>query len=335
MSGGRATLTGKFLTQDRTLREQCRLLLCQLGDALIAVFQRLKFGSGFLCISQHLFDRAAVLAGQLPQQRQPLLHPRQAARVEFDAAQVVAQRARQILHLIAHFLKRLRLGCEAHVDARERRHIALRLADQIEDGGRLPTPFLEHCYEVGGQRRQLFGVREAHQFGFQRLLFARREHRRADLVYLKAQQIDALHPVALALAQRVQLATYGINVLHHLTDLRPQRLQSGKAIQQVQMLAHAQQAQVLALPVDIDELLGDVTQQGRGDDAPVDPRHRPPVATQFAAQPQCIRRVALQRLVLQQRCKVALLRGRQHKQALHTSEVGAGAHRRRIAAPAK
>ncbi len=125
-------------------------------------------------------------------------------------------------------------------------------------------PVFQAFGESGGrlfrQRRQLLGVGQARPFLLQRGLLARPQSSGVDLADLEGQQVAALRGVALALTQPFELLA---DVLPTIVDGGVGRLvflDPGKAVQQVQMLAHTKQAEMLRLTVDVDQQLTDLAQ---------------------------------------------------------------------------
>ena len=84
--------------------------------------------------------------------------------------------------------------------------------------------------------------------------------------------------------QAVQLAAHGAQGGHLLGDLRRASAEAGVAVEEIHVFARAQQREVLALAVDVDQRLADVLQDAGGHGAAVDARRAAARAVDLAAE---------------------------------------------------
>ncbi len=83
------------------------------------------------------------------------------------------------------------------------------------------------------------------------------------------------------------------------------------------MFANAKQAEVLALAVDVNELLGDFAQQRDRHSTSVDAGNGSPGTAQFARQPERVRGIAFEPFALEDRANRGLQRWRQDEHTLN------------------
>ena len=175
------------------------------------------------------------------------------------------------------------------------------------------------------QRRQLLGVGQARPFIHERRLLARLQGGRFDLADLERQQVGALRRLALTLAQPFELLAYVLPAIVTGGIGRLVVLDPGKAVQQVQMLSHAKQTEMLRLPMDVDQQLADFAQQGQADGPTVEARQASSLAADFT--PEIDEGFLLeQSLALEDHSHLAAVGSLQPEGAFHYGRLGAGPH---------
>ena len=199
----------------------------------------------------------------------------------------------------------------------------LDLSQQINDRPLLVAALVERQIGFLGERRQLLGVAQQRALAQQLLFVAVVQIGGADLVGLVAQQIDAAGDLALVGHQALQLAAHAAQGGDAVGDLRPRRGQTGVAVKEVDVLADAQQREMLALAVDVNQELCDVLQHARRHGAPVDARCAASRPVNLPAQDQ---RALFRRQPVLAQAAGQLGRIGQGEDALDACAVCAGAH---------
>ena len=189
--GRLATVLGEFQRQVAQLAEQRPLLRLQLGDPLLAVGDGRQLMSRPLTEGQDLLDRVAVLALEVADQLQPLLHLPLTGGVELDAVPNLTQGPRQILHLVGELLGHLARVPQPGIQLLQAGQALTHFPQQIQ--GRLLglVAFVEGLVGRIGQGDQPLGVDEECPLLVQLPLLAGLQFGRLDLVHLVLQEVHA------------------------------------------------------------------------------------------------------------------------------------------------
>ncbi len=147
------------------------------------------------------------------------------------------------------------------------------------------------------ERGEFLGVRQPGALLQQSLVFARLELGGGDLVDLEVEHVQPPLHLAFAQAQRAQLFADGVEVAHHFRQPRPLVFEVSEAVEQVEVLARAQEREVLALAVHVHEQLADLFEDGQADDAPVDAADIAALAPHLAGQADLGSRFAVEQLL--------------------------------------
>ena len=129
------------------------------------------------------------------------------------------------------------------------------------------------------------------------------------------------------LADLLLLAVHGAKVGDDARESCPLGTQAGVPVQQIQVLARTQQREVLALAVDVDQVLADLLEDGRRHGPAVHPRHAAPAGPGDVAGQDQAAVLDLQAVLVERRFQLAeVLGGREIEHALDGRAAGAGPH---------
>ena len=250
------------------------------------------------------------LRWRFPDQRQPLFDLDQPLGIEFQPVGVALQIPRQIGQLLQQSLPGR--GCVRHVivDAGQTFDSAGGFAEAVDDARHPAFAFVQQGCRSVCQLQEGLGIAQPFALHLQVLLFTGLQGRFGNLIYLKAEQVEALGDGAGIAAQALQLSARLLNLMRLARYLAAQGQQAAVPVEQVHVCAGTEQIQMLPLSVDVDEEGGHFTQELPRDGTPVDAAEISPAAAHFAAEDQCFRRVGIvQPFGLQQTADV-VCRGR-------------------------
>jgi len=260
------------------------------------VCEALALGLRFLRKGEHVFNRRAVFALEILEEVEPLFHRIQPLGVELDAVAVIAQVARQLAELLAERLRQVTVFADRGVNLGEAGERARGLPELVGGAGGLVRAIRERVEGVVGERGQFFRVGQADALVEQRLVLARLEPGGGDLVDLEVEHVQPPFHLALAQPQLVQFLPHAVKLARHPRQRLALVVEVREAVEQEEVLARAQEREVLALAVHVHEQLPDLFEDGEADDAPVDAADVAALAPHLAGERDLRRGVVQQRL---------------------------------------
>ena len=275
-------------------------------------------------------DRVAVLALERDDQFQPFLDLGQPFGVELEALGIILERARQVAKLFEQHLGLVGRLAHVGVDARQLLQLAHDLADHVDCARQLAIFLRENGLRSLGQVHQGFSIAQPPPLGLQLLLLALAQVGGGNFAGLKRKQVDALGQGAGILAQPLQLAAHLAQAGRLLGHLAAQGQQPRITVEQLDMGLGLEQVQVFALPVDVDQQVGQFAERLQRDAAPVDATDVAPVKPHFTAEHHPVWAVGVvQPLLVEQVMQLLRQLGvvGQPERGLDLGHLAAGAHR--------
>jgi len=286
--GGGPPLGAQLGGQGPDLVQQPVFLGAQLGQPLLAVRDRLELGAGFVGVRQRRLDAAAVLALEPRDDLDPLLDLVQPVRIVFDVLAVLADGARQLVGLGAQAFGQLGVFGDRRVELRQPRQIDRRLGQQIH-AGCLAHVAQQRVLGLGRELGDLLGVDQPVALLLELDFLVGAQGRAVDLLHLVLQHIYAAGQGGLVGEQALDLGPDLLQRPDHFLEAGPRVFQPGIAIEQVDVLGRAQQREVLALAVNVDQHPANLAVDGQVAGRAVDARQAAPAAAHFAGEDHLVR----------------------------------------------
>ena len=121
--------------------------------------------------------------------------------------------------------------------------------------------FLNAAVTRLAKRRQFFHIAQAPPFFFEPFIFADRQLRAFEFGNLKLQRVDQLKLLSFVMTQRIEFTPHRIPFLVSLRDITAQRTIAREGVEYFEMCFGIEKRLLIALPVNVDEVRSEITQQ--------------------------------------------------------------------------
>src|SRR5881628_688195 len=232
-----------------------------LGQDLLVTAQALKLDRRLLPEGQHSRLRVPVLPLETGEDVEALVHRLEPARSHRHARTQRADRRERVLDQRPGAVHRVGRRGERRIEPRE---LAQEARRAVQTARRRIFVLVEEHAGLGEPCGQPLSVLEPPALCPQLLLLAHLQTRAVELRELKVEEVFPLSPIALGRPRALDLGPRRLMLGEQLAHALAQLFGIGEAVQQVELAGHLQQALVLVLTVDFDQVVAEALQESDG-----------------------------------------------------------------------
>src|SRR5215470_6855050 len=258
---------GELVGGGRELRLELAEDPLVLGQDLLVAPEALELTGGLVAEREYRRLGVTVLPLEPRERIEPLVERLEPAGCHRDAVPERADRGERVLDQRSGAVDRIAGRAERRIEAGE---IAQQARRALQAAHRGAVVVVQEPRRLGQARREPLGVLEPPPLAPQLLRLARPHLRGVELRYLKAQQVLALGPVALGRPRTLELSARAAVLGEQVADAVAEGLGLGEPIQQVELPGRLEQALVLVLAVDLDQVIAEALEQRDRDRRVVD-----------------------------------------------------------------